>query len=1678
MRKFLKITGWILGGIIFLLLCVVVWLQTDSGKNFVRTRALSYLRNKLKTEVNIGRINYGLPKIIELEDVMFKDQANDTLLAVHKLRINMNMLKLISGKVEVMDLELDGVYAHAYRHIPDTNYNFTYIINAFAGNPDTKPAKQDVKKTTDTTKSSLAIDVNNVTLTNCHIRFDDSTGGTLLGVDLQNLTLSLKKLDLSKLDFGIKRLAVNGLHTSFTQDTSYLPIKPKDTVTTAFHLSAKEIELNKIVFTYNDKPRNFLFDLDLGHFFTKPDNIDVVGQKIDIAKLDLDSTQVRIVMGKTSRVPPKIDTAVKIVVHETGWRVNLDDVNLATVSFKIDNESVPHLAKGMDYAHLYAQGLALKAGGILYSSDTISGSIKHLAVNEQAGLNLKELRTNFIYSSKGGMLRDLYLQTDHTVLQKYLSVSYPSLEALKTNMQTLKIESALQHCVVGVDDILLFAPDLRKQQFFASNEHAVLKLDAVLTGFLNALDIKQFGLSGLSNTVIAINGKLNGLPDVNKINYNLNVHQLRSSARDVNPLLPASVLKHVRLPEVFSIVGQVYGSVKDYHPKLAIATSSGNASIEGMLAMSPGKNRERYDLVLKAMDLNLGYILRQDTLMGKVTADFQLKGQSFDVHTMTASVKGQIKQAYLKGYNYNSISIDGNVAEQTGKLNLISTDPNAHLDLVATASFKDKFPSFIADLNIDSIDLQALKLYAQEFKASTRIHANVPVMYADYPQGDVVFYQPVIANSGHRYFLDSMFISSHATPDSGQDIVVNTDVLYATLTGHIPLTKIGGAIQEHISRHYALADSLMPAKKTTASKPSASALAASPVSSYDIQFAAHLIDRPLLHALAPELKSLDSVVINASVTPRDLNFTLTAPNIVYGVNNISGTRATIRETDSALGYHIGIDKFTQPKIELLNTTLKGNVSQHEITAALRTQDSAKKDRFALDASLLQSGADNIVSLHRGLMINYKNWTVAEPNKIVFSPLGFYVQDFKISTGNESIAINSRQPQYNAPLTARIDNFNIGDITQLVSKGDTILVNGLLSGTVDLKQLKPQPLLTADLQIQNLSVLNDTIGNLTAKAENKDANTINADVAITGHENDIQLKGGYFMNAIDGQNFQMKLLLRALNLKSFEGLAMKQISNSSGFIRGDLDIKGTTTKPIVTGELRTDQLTTTIAALGAPYKMPAEKIVFTQDAINLNKFSITDSAGNKIVFDGGVKTADFNNPYFDMNIRANKFRAIHSTVHENKNFYGDIVLTANLDVKGTPTKPNIEGTIRVLKGTKFTVAIPGKEVTIQDSKGIVEFIDMRDTNRYKILMPKDTMPKIALSPGSDINVNISTEPEAEFSVIIDAASGDFLKVRGEAAINASVSPGGELALTGNYELREGQYQLNYNLIKRNFKIQSGSTIVFAGDPLEANMDITAVYTANVPPYDLVEKQVPDPSQLNYYKQRLPFDIALKLKGELMKPYISFDVVLPEKGSYRLSSEGQELVQAKLTQLRTDTSELNKQVFAVLILNRFVGDDPFSSDAGSGGVNSVARQSVSRFISEQLNRYANSLIKGIDLSLDLVSADDYTTGERRDRTDLNVEASKRLLNDRLTLIIGNNFELQGPQTNNNNSSIIPGNLAADYKLSSDGRYTVRVYRKNQDEGVIEGFVTETGVNFIVTLDYNQFKNLFNKKNGTTA
>ena len=214
----------------------------------------------------------------------------------------------------------------------------------------------------------------------------------------------------------------------------------------------------------------------------------------------------------------------------------------------------------------------------------------------------------------------------------------------------------------------------------------------------------------------------------------------------------------------------------------------------------------------------------------------------------------------------------------------------------------------------------------------------------------------------------------------------------------------------------------------------------------------------------------------------------------------------------------------------------------------------------------------------------------------------------------------------------------------------------------------------------------------------------------------------------------------------------------------------------------------------------------------------------------------------------------------------------------------------------------------------------------------------------------------------------------------------------------------------------------------------------------------------------------MTGELLKPIIKFDIALPEN-LLALWPE----VDTKLVQMRTDEAETNKQVFALLLLGSFVQENPFQSAAAGTDVSLMARQSASKILSDQLNQLAGSLISGVDINFDLNSSQDYSTGTVQNQTDLNVKVSKNLFSDRVRVTVGSDFQLE--QTNpNQNTTNIAGDVSVDYRLTRDGRYMVRVYRKDQYESILQAQIVETGLSFILTFDYNQFRELFQNKKET--
>ncbi|HYK46249.1 MAG TPA: translocation/assembly module TamB domain-containing protein, partial [Parafilimonas sp.] len=547
---------------------------------------------------------------------------------------------------------------------------------------------------------------------------------------------------------------------------------------------------------------------------------------------------------------------------------------------------------------------------------------------------------------------------------------------------------------------------------------------------------------------------------------------------------------------------------------------------------------------------------------------------------------------------------------------------------------------------------------------------------------------------------------------------------------------------------------------------------------------------------------------------------------------------------------------------------------------------------------------------------------------------------------------------------------------------------------------------------------------------------------------------------------LNLAINSINLAIVKPFAVGQLDDITGIMKGNVTIKGTTADPKVDGNFRFENASLVPTISGARFRLPDDAVAVNSQGIHFNQFTLLDSTGNKAVLDGDILTTDFKNYSFNLTLNAENFMVVDAPKQTNRMVYGKLNITTDVEITGDMTSPAITANLFVNKETDFAFIIPQTDPEVVNRQGVVNFVDKDNpVDSVDQVYVIDSLATTKLA-GFDVNVNIETDSLARFTIIVDERNGDALTLKGRALLNGGIDKSGKLTLTGNYELSSGSYTVSLSFLKRQFLIQNGSTITWTGDPMTANINVTAEYLINTSSIDLMQSSLAGRSSTDVekYKQKLPFRVILNMTGELMKPIVKFDITLPE----REASQWQDVV-TKLEQIRSDESELNKQVFALLLLGRFVQENPFASAAGGSTQNQI-RESASRVLTDQLNNLAASLIKGVDINFGVTSGTDYETGQEANRTDLNVTVSKKLLNDRLRVSVGSNFQVEGPSPANQSTSNPAGDVMVDYQLTKDGRYLLRLYRINEYEGVLEGQVVETGASFILVFDFDKISEIF--------
>ena len=1650
-RIALKTILWILGSIIVLVLLVLVLIQVPSVQNYAKNKVITYLQGEIKTKVQINRLSIDFPKMIVLEGVYFADQKNDTLLAGDKLKVDISMLELLHKKVVVNEINFQGVTANVIR-TPDSVFNFDYITKAFMSDQKKEPQKTD-------TSSALKFSLDKINLDNIHIRYSDAISGNDVRFLLTHFDTRIKAFDMDKMKFDIPKITLSGFDAKIIQKpTGTLEATGPDTAATPVNLNLKldVIDLSKIHVDYAGKEMRT--NVTLGKFLVNVDNLDLKNQNVAVKSIALSNTRSSVTLLKpqtvkqaVQRVIHKLDTMVAAPTSGKSWVLTLGKLTLANNDVKFDNDAEAKLPAGFDYNHMNVRNLDANISDFKYSKD-ISGRVNSFSFSDKSGLAVQKLHTSFLYGDKRSYLNDLYLQTPRTVLQNQVQVSYPSIAAVSNNLGLLHINANVVNSRVGLKDIILFMPSMASIEPFKHSPNAVFKVNARVAGSLNNLSIPGMDVTGLSHTHVKASGNIKGLPDMNKAYFDLKIADFTSNKADIAKLAPAgSIPSNINLPNALTANGTFKGGMKNFSTNLKLRSSDGAADAIAAIKMGPGKNDLSYNADIKTNNLNVGKLIGQSKNVGMVTMAVKAKGSGMDMKTANSAFSGTVSRATIQGYAYQNLKFTGTANH--GNISTVANmqDPNLKFALNLKADMNKKYPAVAMNLVVDSADIQKLGFSKSPMRFHGKVVANIPTADPDYLNGTIKITDLLFVNKDQRIRVDSVNIAATATPDSST-LNVRSQFLTAHLGGKYKLTEIGSALQDDINKYFNLSPKAPKPKYSPES----------------FTFYAVVSKSPVVTQFMPDLKQMDPVRLNGSFDSQSGKLLVngSAPRIVYGTNTINAVNLNINTNNNALNYSVTLNEIKTSQIDLINTSITGSAQNNKLNTNLVVRDPKNKERYRIAGIFDQVGNDYRFSLlPNGLLLDYTAWTINADNAIEFGSNGILAHNFNMSNAGQTLSITSEPPQLNAPLHITFTNFKIETLTKLAQQ-NSLLVGGVINGSAVVQHLDKSAEFTSDLTIRDFNFHGDTVGNVALKVNNQTPNIYAANMVITGKGNQANLDGTYNTS---NSSFDLNLNIANLNLKSIEGFTMGNLRKTSGSINGQLKITGTTDAPAIRGDLNFNNAAFNISKLNTYYRAPKEKITFNSDGIQFNDFTLIDSAGNKAVVTGSVYTTNYTSYKFGLDVKTTNFRVFNALQSESKLYYGQLYMDSQVKIRGDMNKPIIDATLKVNEKTNLTIVIPQDDPAIEDRKGVVEFVNKKSPRLDSILKGQlDSLRKSNLH-GMDVSANITVDKNAAFTIVVDERNGDVVHLKGDAQLNLGIDMSGKTSLTGTYTVNSGSYDLSYATVNRKFIIKQGSTVTWEGDPTMAILNVTAIYVAKVAPLDLVSNQLSTETERTMYKTRLPFNVSLKLQNQLMKPDISFNIILPDS-TYNVTSDVITTVDAKLDQLRQDPSELNKQVFAVLLLNHFVGENPFQSAAGGEGLQGTVRNSVSSLLSDQLNNLAGNLIAGVDVNFALQSGADYSTGTATNRTDLNVGLSKRFMNDRLTVSVGNNFNLEGQQANEKASNIA-GDVSVNYKLTPDGRYMIRAYRRDQFI-VIQGEVIETGVGFSLTVEYNNFSQIFKR------
>jgi len=1325
-------------------------------------------------------------------------------------------------------------------------------------------------------------------------------------------------------------------------------------------------------------------------------------------------------------------------VHIRFKKVILHNAEFAYIDENTEDFSGNHI----NFKDLHLTGINLNANNVIIT-DTISANILNLVFHEKSGFSVQEMNTKFSFSDKLLKADELILHTTNSRINGDIHMLYESTTGFSDFVHAVSFQSEFRKTLIDFSDIAAFAPAL-------SDVGTRLYVSGNVNGSISNLNTKDLIVETGRNTRLQMNCMIMGLPDISETFFDLNISNLSTSSADLLSLLSDLNIEPSSIQEInkfakFDIRGSFIGFINSFYSDFSARSNIGD--VNGKMSFkTPVDGHPYYNGSLETNSFNIGHLLQND-LLGIISANLEVAGEGLQMNTMNISARGKISEITFNKYNYSNIDLAATFDKGVFDGDIEIKDQNVNFDFSGKISFLDKIPVYAFQANIHEAHLNKINLNRNDSIASIsgRFNINFSGTSPDNFLGSAQLKNVQYKEGKNTYFIDSLYISQDSILNSEKRLVIRSNIIDGFIEGNYYFSEVGQVVSRFLSDYITHLD--MGQQDTEEYIPDLNIRFGFEIKDFDI------ISGLFIPALSVEKHTIAKGSFNS--LQNTLFLDLTSGLIEYNdiklhksVSSVETFSRNIYITVNALKVS-HTDSFFIEHFIGSSVIYKDNINFSMFWNNYDTLSSYTGD-IQGTISFPDSGMTRITFLPSSFTVQNLFWEIQDKNSIHFVKDMILVNGLLMTSQNQEVFLHGIASGFmHDYMNIRLKNFNLDNLRAITSQYG-LDINGVATGNVELKSALSNPYLTGKLQINGFSFNEEEWGDFYVYSEYNDMNkSLFADIKIqnifsTGISEPLSFTGNYFFDR-KGDELDFVCRLSAFDLKLLEPFLAGQIRVNEGRTSGEIIIRGDVSKPDISGKLWFMRSYLHVNYLNTFFALK-DTIRFENNKIYANDFLLSDARGKDAYADILIQHDFFTDFRLDVKLRTvDDFVFMNTGPAHNEDFYGTIVANGQVSVTGKPDDITMNVFAKTGRGTQFSLPMDAAGSVYEQN--FINFISTTGADNETGSKSKQKDPL-----GFKMNLDLEVTPDAEMLIIFDPTIGDIMRGKAKGNLRIEFDINDDFIMFGDLELVDGDYLFTLgNVISKKFFISPGGRLVWEGSPYNANIDISTYYPLRTRLLELVSHI--DSSEI--YRRKIPVNLELLLKNDLLTPDITFNISLPQ------SDENTKNI---MNSAISSDQELNRQVFSLLIFNSFVKPEAsFSTPDYLGGVGNTTLE----FVSNQFNNWVSQISRDFDIGINYRPGTELTTDE------IEVLFSTQMINDRVR--IEGNFGVGGNQVGEENATgqNFLGDVSVEYRISRDDRLFLRAFnRSNPIDAITQNSPYTQGAGIFYKRDFDAIRDLLKR------